>query len=120
MTEFDRFKRALAQTESGDFAQSWGDAGRACGRWQMHPDWFSDYRPTDAIVGETWDEWFGRALQVFWLRRRSEVDTVLKMAEIFHLGYDAWKRGDHDDEYLYRFQRHWLALAPATPKTTVS
>jgi len=120
MTEFDRFKRALALTETKDCPTAWGDEGRACGRWQMHVDFCFDYRPGGVVVGETWDEYFDDCLKCFWLRHRGEADSMLAMAAIFHLGHWAWKRGDHDDEYLERFQRNWAALAPETPKTEVS
>lgn len=120
MTEFQKFKIVLALTETKDQPEKFGDAGRACGRWQMHPEFFFDFFPGRPRPGSTWDEWFEPALQGFWLHYRARYPNVFMLAEIFHLGWRAWERGDHDAEYSARFRTYWETMVDETPKTEVS
>ena len=116
MTEFERWAKALAITETQDKPEKFGDAGRACGRWQQHPEFFDEYYPGPALSGETWDAWFRRALTAFWLSKRSKYQEPQTLASIFHLGFKAWQRGDTDGKYDNDFARAWAALAPEPPK----
>jgi hypothetical protein len=120
MTEFEHFKRALALTESEANPFKFGDAGRACGKWQMHPEFFSDYYPGAALPGETWDEWFERALMRFWLNRRGSVLSVFSLAQMFHLGHAAYVNGGYDTKYDADFAGFWHAVALQDAKTAVS
>lgn len=120
MTEFQKFKEVLAMTESENQPEKFGDAGRACGRWQIHPEFFSDYHPLPAKTGETWDQWFERTLQCFWLAHRSKYQSVFTMADIFHLGLTAWEHGEHDPKYSARFQTWWELHDDEPAETEVS
>jgi hypothetical protein len=132
MTDFERFAEALALTESDNTEWLWGDskstAGspgpggfipphpikgsqfRACGRWQMHPDWYAEWADPAIQVGWSWDEAFRAALAKFWkVTQKRRVDPG-HAAMIFHLGEAAYQRGDFDEAYMLRFTRFWGQL----------
>lgn len=110
MTDFERFAKALALTESNDKQFVWGDDGIACGRWQMHPAWVYRYWPHYIGVDWSWDHLFRAALVRFWGELAGSASiTVLAME--FHIGHwvlpsdTAW-----DEPYAARFKMHWDAL----------
>ena len=120
MTRFDRFRAALALTESDNSPVAWGDNLRAAGRWQMHPEFFCEYHPLPAKTGETWDEWFGRTLENFYLSNGGDDERSIDLAMHFHLGKTAWKRGDDDVSYRVKFARYWYAIGAEASKIEVS
>jgi len=120
MTRFERFAEALALTESGNSPEPWGDDGRAAGRWQMHPEFFCDYHPLPAKAGETWDDWFRRTLEFFYLHNGGYDARAIDLAMHFHLGKTAFKRGDDDPAYAVRFTRHWYRIGADASKIEVS
>lgn len=110
MTEFERFAQALAMTESLDHPEVWGDAGLACGRWQMHPAWVDEWWPDDIGVDWSWDHLFHMALVRFYQTKDAENMPPDKMAMQFHLGEAAAKRGDWDVKYGLRFAGFYIQL----------
>lgn len=106
---FAAFADALARTESNRDAHAWGDQGRACGAWQMHPDFVDTYYPNDAVfVGMTWQQFFFAVLRTFWVAH-VDGDTgtragAVALAMRFHLGGRAFERGDKDEVYEARFR----------------
>ena len=66
MVTVDQFLKALAVTESADDPEAWGDAGRAMGRWQVHPDRLWQESHLGLVfpkLGETWDQLVARVLR---------------------------------------------------------
>jgi hypothetical protein len=110
MTDFERFSKALALTESNDDSKAWGDSGLACGRWQMHPAWAFDWWPKHVGVLWSWDTLFRTMLQSFYLAKSAERHAVTMIAMEFHLGAAAVKNGAWDAPYLARFMNHWAAV----------
>jgi hypothetical protein len=106
MTTVDQFLKALAVVESSDDPEAWGDAGRAMGRWQVHPDrlWqeMHAYRITPA-PGETWDQLVARALRAMYSNlTQAHTDTAIAM--YWHLGHFAKSTDDDwDAKYAARF-----------------
>lgn len=45
MASVDRFVAITALCESVDNPEAWGDDGRACGRWQIHPSAYASWGP---------------------------------------------------------------------------
>lgn len=133
MTEFERFARALALTETNDNEVAWGDPkghfwpsdprtpglkvedqGRdfmAAGRWQMHPAWYAEWADPAVEVSWSWDEAFKAALRRFYEAYEKPFVPWFRRAMIFHLGATAVARGDWDRKYEYRFQGFWDSLA---------
>ena len=107
MVTVDQFLKALAVTESADDPEAWGDAGRAMGRWQIHPDRFWHECQLGKIfpkLGETWDQVVARILRAiagFYL----EKVTPAEIAMYWHLGHwvlptdSTW-----DQKYASRFE----------------
>jgi hypothetical protein len=113
MTTVDQFLKALAMVESSDDPEAWGDAGRAMGRWQVHPDRLFGEMATYKIspkLGETWDQLVERVLRVF-VARWSPEFSFDEIAQFWHLGHwplsypDGW-----DMQYASKFE---AALAKA-------
>jgi hypothetical protein len=89
MTTVDQFLKALAEVESSDDPQAWGDGGRAMGRWQVHPDrlWgemhLAILKPE---LGETWDHLAERILRTIWNFYGDKV-TPGEIAMYWHVGH---------------------------------
>lgn len=103
----EQFVRALALTESDDNPQAWGDAGRAVGRFQVHPDWvwtWAKHYGISPVVGDTWDSFVSRIVTAF----ANDHLRYMKLTEVamyFHLGhYGNPSEYDWDDAYAKRFQ----------------
>lgn len=113
MITVDQFLKALAIVESSDNPEAWGDAGRAMGRWQIHPErfWYEcRVRSLLPIRGETWDQVTARILLAIWSFYFNE-NAPEEIAMYWHLGHwtDATKP-DWDAKYAVKFM---AALANA-------
>lgn len=89
MTTVDQFLKALAVVESHDDPEAWGDAGRAMGRWQVHPDRLWHEMQHGLIfpkLGETWDQLVARVLRTIWQFYFDKV-TPLEIAMYWHVGH---------------------------------
>lgn len=102
--EFNKWKAALAMTESTNNDRAWGDEGLAVGRWQMHPAFVWDFGPDDVAVRESWDALFADTLLNFYATRAPHVPDPVKLAMEFHLGLHAVAEGQWDQVYADRFQ----------------
>jgi len=106
MTTVDQFLKALAVVESSDDPEAWGDAGRAMGRWQIHPDrlWSECHRlQIVPKLGETWDQLVARILRAECQISLDNMGAVV-LAMWWHLGH--WQTegtGDWDAKYAARF-----------------
>lgn len=131
MSEFERFALALALTESADRECAWGDpkapqgisetwlSGNlaqvkgarfmALGRWQMHPAWYAEWADAGVEVDWSWDQAFRAALLRFWDKMVKGGWPALSIALIFHLGMNAFARGERDHVYASRFVKFWDA-----------
>ena len=112
---FPIWRDALALTESDGNPHAHGDAERAWGQFQMHPDFVDEYYPDGAVrVGMTWPEFFEACLLEFWRRHAPSLPMdemgAIHLANRFHLGSTAYARGDRDVAYEARF-RERLRLA---------
>lgn len=101
------FAHAIAIVESNDNPNApLGDAGRALGRYQVHPDWVWTQcrRFTLApFLNETWDAFIVRLVQAFYVGYSGTMPDV-EVAMYFHLGHHAHPSdGDWDQEYASRF-----------------
>jgi hypothetical protein len=104
----DDFLTCLAETESGDHPDvHLGDAGRAFGRWQVHPDWVwtqcrrFGIQPT---LNETWDSFIRRLVTAFFEHYIQTMDES-EVAMYFHLGHHTLPTDtDWDAGYAERFQ----------------
>ena len=104
----EQFVRALALTESYADPEAWGDAGRAEGEWQEHPDWawtWAHHYNLSPALNETWDSFERRIVTAFAADHlRYMTPTVVAM--YFHLGHRPNEMlGDWDREYAQRFER---------------
>lgn len=108
MVTVDQFLKALAMVESSDNPEAWGDAGRAMGRWQVHPDrlWSEMHALTiSPKLGETWDQLVARVLRAMFTAA-SKVRYPLAIAMYWHLGhYQLPGEGDWDKGYADKFNR---------------
>lgn len=111
MRDFHSLRRVLALVESANDPEAWGDSGRACGRYQMHPGFYVSWGPTILEFGGrelSWDEAFEIALSRFLeaCERDRPTATDEQIAMAFHLHgqprWDGW-----DDGYSQR----WRAIA---------
>ena len=63
---YQKFRQAIALTESSDNPRLWGDNGLACGRYQQHPAfmqrWIKDFNCSDRT---SWDDLFEACLRNF-------------------------------------------------------
>ena len=113
MPTVDQFLKALAIVESRDNPEEWGDAGRAMGRWQVHPDRLFDECARSKIepkLGETWDQLVARVLRAMWTYHYPMQDEV-EIAMFWHLGhFSTPTESDWDAKYAVRFM---AALANA-------
>ena len=113
MTTVDQFLKALAIVESSDNPEAWGDAGRAMGRWQVHPDALWVHAHSLGIVptlGDTWDQLVGRVLRAIFAVYAAKYSPEI-IAMYWHLGH--WtddEQPDWDAKYAVRFM---AALANA-------
>jgi len=102
MTTVEIFLDAIAQVESSDNPEAWGDGGRAMGRYQVHPDrlWSEAKRwRLEPKLGETWDQFVARVLTAMF-----EANAVAfqpeEIAMYWHEGH--WvKPGGKDWDHLY-------------------
>ena len=113
----EQFLHCLALTETGDIpvielphnrqAALLGDAGRAIGRFQVHPDWIHTQEVAfglQPIVNETWDSFVTR-LVISFFNRHIQSMTEQEVAMYFHLGHHALPTdADWDAGYAERFQ----------------
>ena len=104
---FAAWADVLAHVESVNSPEAWGDAGRAMGRWQMHPAFVRQWEGP-ARLGMTWDDVCREALLRFWNDAcqlgLGDVDAACG----FHLhGQPRGKAADAPD-YAARF-REWAA-----------
>jgi len=103
--------RCIRRIEFGDGARYVGDAGRAIGPFQYHPEAFWDWadKPT---AGSTWETWFTETLMGF-LRELFEAYPMMPPEEaaiVFHRHHyiTRMKPGDVTaDNYLDRFLHAW-------------
>lgn len=106
MTTVDQFLKALAMVESSDDPEAWGDAGRAMGRWQVHPDRLWSEMHANTItpkLGETWDQLVARVLRAMWLSHISGFSAD-EIAQYWHLGhFPANYPDDWDLNYAGKF-----------------
>jgi len=114
MTTVDQFLKALAVVESSDDPEAWGDAGRALGRWQVHPDRLWQEMHTYLIVpklGETWDQLVAAVVRAMYAAE-SRNHTPAEIAMYWHLGhFQDPGVPDWDQKYSARFM---AALENAT------
>jgi hypothetical protein len=138
MTDFERFAKALALTETHDLETAWGDAKSerpltvvghepgstvtakcnfmAVGRWQMHPAWYHDWMRTVPPVGSSWDECFKAALLAFYATEKALGRSPMEMAMTFHIGHWPILQADWDEKYAERFANYYAQLGnPAPP-----
>jgi hypothetical protein len=106
MTTVDQWLKALAVVESADNPEAWGDAGRAMGRWQVHPDrlWSEMHAATiKPKLGETWDQLVGRVLRTFYTKWGEKIGPIT-LAMYWHVGHIcAPADDDWDLKYAARF-----------------
>lgn len=101
--DYEKWRSALAMTESQNNPHAWGDEGLAVGRWQMHPAFVWDFGPDDVTVRESWDALFMSTLLNFFTERGPVVKDPVRLAMEFHLGVAAVAAGKWDDAYAVRF-----------------
>lgn len=107
MITVDQFLKALAVIESRDDPEAWGDAGRAMGRWQVHPDRLWQEMHHGVMwphLGETWDQLVARVLRTIFSFYQDKV-TPGEIAMYWHVGH--WvKPADStwDAKYAARFE----------------
>ena len=112
----EQFARALALTESNDNPEAWGDAGRAMGRWQVHPDWvwtWAKHYGLEPPLNATWDSFVRSVVAAF---ANDHLRNMLPdgVAMYFHLGHpNGLERGDWDDDYAQRFEACGYRVANA-------
>jgi hypothetical protein len=113
MPTVDQFLKALAIVESADNPEAWGDAGRAMGRWQVHPDALWSHTHSLGIaptLGETWDQFVARVLRAIW-HEYWPYQVAEHIAMYWHLGHWATAEdANWDARYAVRFM---AALANA-------
>jgi hypothetical protein len=102
------FLVCLGKTESHDNPNApLGDAGRALGRFQVHPDWVHTQEVAfglQPIVNETWDSFITRLVTAFFNRHVKDMDEI-EVAMYFHLGHHTLPTdADWDAHYAERFQ----------------
>ena len=101
---FDQFADVLAHVESADNPQAWGDAGRACGRWQQHPAFVAQWCPSMRwTLGMRWDDVFREALREFYNAAVRDGVPDEEAAEGFHEHGQPRDPGDAPD-YARRFR----------------
>lgn len=110
MTDFEKFAKALALTESDDDPKAWGDQGLAMGRFQMHPAFVDQWWPDDIGVDWSWDHLFRMALLRFYTTKFQPGVTLEKLVMEFHLGEHAVAEGRWDKVYEQHFKQHFAAL----------
>jgi hypothetical protein len=106
MTTVDQFLKALAMVESSDDPEAWGDAGRAMGRWQVHPArYYDELRRWDLVpeVSATWDQTVAIMLREIW-EEYYPIYSPTQIAMYWHLGhFTDPTRPDWDAKYAARF-----------------
>lgn len=113
MNTADLWVHAIFATEDESGKDnSVGDAGRALGPGQMHPEFFWDFAAMPH-PGWTWREWFTDTARRFYnICSRRDTDPLL-LAMRYHLGH--WSKQsepDWDEEYAERFVRNWASVRP--------
>jgi len=86
----DQILAALAQVESSNNPEAWGDGGRAMGRWQVHPDrlWYEAGRyGLTPFLRETWNAFVERVLREMVADRSGPSLTPVGIAMYWHLGH---------------------------------
>lgn len=103
-----QFAHAIAIVESNDNPNApLGDAGRALGRWQWHPDAVWGWAVRLSVVptlNETWDSFLYRLLLRHYVFHSQQGLTDVQCAMAFHEGHIV-KEGDVDWDtgYAARF-----------------
>ena len=112
----EQFVRALALTESDADPEAFGDAGRAEGEWQEHPDWtwgWAHHYSLSPALNETWDSFERRVVTAFATDHLRYMTPAL-VAMYFHLGHmPSEQLGDWDKEYSERFGKAVKRVANA-------
>jgi len=109
MSDSDRFIRAIELVESAGQGNAGllGDDGRARGRYQMHPAFFSRFAGRGRL-GDTWDMYDAQTMQAFaaWWAREEHVVVWLDAALYYHYGHvpDGDPHG-----YAAKFRAAWAA-----------
>ena len=105
----EAFSTAIAIVESGNRSNPpLGDDGRARGRYQLHPDFYDEWKTKlniQVILGETWDSMDTRIVQGYFTLRMGQGMTAVQAAVSFHRGHPC-REGDSDwlaDDYASRF-----------------
>lgn len=110
MSDEERFIKILALVESGDKPEAWGDALRACGRWQQHPSFYVNWGPRRDDFGShdrTWDWCFELAARRFFRQARihKRSATFQQIAMAYHLhGQIQWTGWDE------AYAKRWALL----------
>jgi hypothetical protein len=101
--------KAIAIVESGDRSNPlMGDGGRARGRYQMHPDFYDEWKLNlniHAQLGETWDSQDTRIAIAYFTFRTGQGLTAIQAAVSYHRGHIV-REGDPDwlaDDYAAKF-----------------
>lgn len=102
------FAKSIAIVESGDRSfPPPGDGGRAMGRYQMHPDFVFEWSSRLRIIPflmETWDAYFTRLVQGYFIFRMGQALTAVQAAVSFHVGHLCHESDDGwDADYASRF-----------------
>lgn len=106
MTTVDQFLEALAEVESSNNPEAWGDDGRAMGRCQVHPDalwtYCHRYKVTPQLR-ETWDHLVRRVLTAFY-NEWAQAHEPREIAMEWHLGHPSFpSSADWDADYARKF-----------------
>ena len=109
-----QFAEAIGQVESGNNPNApLGDAGRALGRYQCHPDWIwtqCRHFTLAPFLNETWDAFVTRLVEAFYVAYSPFMSDV-EVAMYFHMGHRVHPTdGDWDRDYANRF-----SAAASTP-----
>jgi hypothetical protein len=103
--DYPDFAWALGQAESKFNLEAWGDGGRACGAYQMHPAFVWQWGPDVVPVGWNWADLFDTCLENFWLAAAKPVDfeKARALATGFHLHGQPNEKPEPDPEHDKRF-----------------
>lgn len=100
---FDQFAAVIAEIESGNNPQAWGDAGRAMGRYQQHPAFVAQWHPSSEwTLGMTWDVVCLGALMRFYTRAVADGVSDTEAAQNYHL-HGQPTGGNDSPAYAERF-----------------
>ena len=110
--DYERWKKALAMTESTNAAEAWGDHNAkhmalAAGRWQMHPVFVDTWWPDDYATNDStsWDDLFEACLRNFFDSLQIDAINAVALAMWFHL--HGGKGSGWDTAYADRFDMYY-------------